>query len=213
MFAYCNNCPLILSDTAGDIPTTATWGLFEELLKKVKELVAKDREGFSPINGQSVSDFGVLDFGWFNLSTNGCGPVAIYNALGLTGQPVYLGDVLGYLDCGWPRPFGTMPYEIGSCLTHFGATYTEADSLAKLSALMENGGTAIVVLWNEATTTFGIKYPNILAGAHTMTVVHDGNGAYTVYNRYSNRAMTYTRQSLEEFVGSEVNYIAGFYLG
>ena len=54
---------------------------------------------------------------------------------------------------------------------------------------------------------------SITDGAHTMTVVHDGNGTYTVYNRFSDSAEVHTYSSLEDFIGSEGNYIAGFYFG
>ena len=221
MYVYCNNHPVMFADYRGSFPTLTISGIFDELIEKIEERRRQANEDFLPINGQSVCEYANMEFGWLSVSTNGCAAIAIYNALGFTGQAVYFSDVIKQLD-SWHRPrfFGVMPGEIGNCLANFGASFTEADSISELELLMENGGVAIVTRWNRTSVrSLTMLYPilyesvDVSGGAHTMAVVHDGNGNYTVYNRYSNKPISYPYDSLEEFIGSEVRYVAGFYLG
>ena len=214
MFAYCNNSPVIFRDDSGE-------AIFPTSFAVKSDCVGGDE--FEPINGQKLCKYMDLNFRWLTLSDNGCAIIAIYNALGLTGRKVSIPEIVDYFDSPLfnLRVFGVMPNEIGDFLSDYDISYKEANSLADLESLLSGGGTAIVTRWNEVATLeypigLGLsiicKVPNVFAGAHTMTIVHDGNGKYTVYNRYGNRDRIYEYNSLEEFMGSEVQFISGYYL-
>ncbi len=153
---------------------------------------------FAPINGQKLCEYARMRFGWLRIAQNGCGAIAIYNAMGLTGRVLAFSDVTARLDRWYkPRLFGVWPREIARCFTSIGVACTRADSLEELRDLLAAGGVAVLTKWNA-------RWPRLHKGAHTVAVSFDGKQTYTVYNRYSNRACAYSCESLEEIIGKGV---------
>ena len=108
-------------------------------------------------------------------------------------------------------------------LDHFGVPYIKTYSAGELSGMLADGGMAIVKKWNnviqhyDSIVGYGsvptYKSPNYFGGTHIVLVAHSGDGIYRVYNRYSNSPQLYTYGSFEEYLGQEVAYYVGFYLG
>lgn len=157
---------------------------------------------FIPINGQRLCEYANTRFGWLRIAQNGCGAIAVYNAMGLLGQATAFWDVRARLH-RWYRPrfFGVRPRELERCLIQLGASCTRADSLEELRQSLGKGGIAVLTKWNA-------RCPRVHKGAHTVSISFDGE-RYAVYNRYSNRDRVYLCASLEEIVG-EGSFMRGY---
>ena len=152
---------------------------------------------FEPINGQKLCEFANVRFGWRHIAANGCGVLAIYNALGLTGQAPSFDEIRRYFHAWYqPRFFGVHPWRIKRYLKKRNIMFEAAKTLELLEALLKNGGTAIVVYWNRTFQCGGMTFPNLFRGAHCVTVRFDEK--YTIYNRFSNRERTYEFDTLQE---------------
>lgn len=151
-------------------------------------------EEFVPINGQALCEYARTRFGWLRIAENGCGAIAVYNAMGLLGRAIAFLDVRARLH-RWYRPrfFGVSPRELKRCFMKLGVTCARTDSLEELHNLLQAGGVAVLTKWNA-------RWPRLYKGAHTVTITFDGE-AYAVYNRYSNRDRVYFCVSLEEIIG------------
>lgn len=127
---------------------------------------------------------------------------------------------------GWSwhgRLFGTSPSSISKSLDYFGVPYVEASSASELSSMLSNGGMAILKKWNATIQYYDFvigygqiptyKTPVYLGGHHVMLIVHNADGVYTVYNRYSNSLEIHHYDNFETLIGSGEAYIAGFYIG
>ena len=78
MFAYCNSTPVNGSDPCG----TCYHSSYLAVNCHMCQGRPVDENLFSPINGQQECEYADMAYGWGSIAKNGCGPVAIYNALG-----------------------------------------------------------------------------------------------------------------------------------
>ncbi len=220
MFAYCNSTPVNGSDTCGTCYHSSDLAVNCHMCQGRPV----DENLFSPINGQQECEYADMAYGWGSIAKNGCGPVAIYNALGFLGKRQALSAIVEYLGNSWNGRFlGTMPGEIGDALTNFDVSYERIDNPNQLSSALSEGGMAIIMSWNDTMPHYSLpdangscmlyKTPNFISGAHIVLMTHDGNGTYSVYNCYSNRKLVYTFTSFEDFLVEEETYIAGFNIG
>ena len=100
MFAYCGNNPIVKIDPTGHF---AWYALFMALIEDVTFSnwisdgihAARNREynalhdvSGECINGQGIAPYSELHIGDTTFSEAGCGPIAVYNALILTGREV-----------------------------------------------------------------------------------------------------------------------------
>ena len=220
MFAYCNNTPANGSDPCGACYHSSDLSVNCHMCYG-RPIAAED---FNPINGQSLCDYADMPFGFACISESGCGVLAIYNALGLLGENKEIETIIGDMSLSWHgRKLGVMPGEIADILTSYDIPYERASSSSQLSSMLSDGGMAIIMRWNNSyqhhTSVVGYgavstyRSPDYLGGAHVVLMVNNGDGVYTVYNRYSNRNKVYTYNSYEEYMGWEGLYIAGFSIG
>lgn len=165
---------------------------------------------FEPINGQKLCKYSRVRFGWRRIADNGCGLLAIYNALGLTGHVPSFDEIHRYLHAWYrPRFFGTHPWRIKQYLSKRGLAFRSAKTIQELDGLLKTGGVAIVVYWNRTIEFMGVQLPNLFRGAHCVTVEYAER--YTVYNRFSNRACTYEFETLEECLAKRY-FMEGIFL-
>jgi len=219
MFAYCNNCPVAFVDHEGGYCSYA-----------VQLTDGGGLDEFVPINGQMVCEYSDMAFGFSTIGNSGCAVIGLYNALGIIGKRTSISHIVEYFEemniFSSPiiesRVFGVMPGEIEGYLSDHNIPHKIAYSLSQLESLFEIGGTAIVMRWNEKKILknrlagfmlMHKEYPNVLKGAHTMAVTRDKDGSYVVYNRYSDYPEVHRYGTLQEFMGTEVQFIAAFYLG
>ncbi len=106
MFAYCNNCPVMAVDYTGK--EFDFWGIFtsffemismQSIMADIQRAMANyvsnmqnDISG-TPINGQSLEPYAKLRIGTNTFDNTGCGPIAVYNALVVSGVDVSISDV------------------------------------------------------------------------------------------------------------------------
>ncbi len=160
---------------------------------------------FSPINGQRCCAYAARRFGWMRFGTNGCGVLAIYNALGLLGMEPCVDEILQHFRHR-PRLFGIFPCGLRRYFKKQQIPYRTAKNVQALEALLKNGGVAVVTYWNRAL--WG-RIPWIFRGAHTVAVCCDGR--FTVYNRFSNQDRSYVFDDLAELLKNRV-FMKGFFL-
>jgi len=152
---------------------------------------------FAPINGQKICQYASLRLGWCTLKTNGCGVLAIYNALGLLGKTVPIQKILQFFHA-WYRPhwFGITPRRIGAFLRKENVPFRVL-SVKEAEAVLKNGDIAIMTYWCRC---FWGRFVDPFGGAHTVCVRYDGT--FKVYNRFSNREKVYSFDRMEEILRS-----------
>ena len=133
------------------------------------------------INGQGIEDNGIsgLKVGTKGtIAENGCGIIAIYNALTLNGIEIDFEDVLneannmdGLLLSGGKR--GTNPNKIGNVLENHGLNYAKYNNPKDFNDAIKHGGTYIVSFWNDRKPW---------EGAHIVAFTSDKDGDIIVYN-------------------------------
>lgn len=137
----------------------------------------------SLINGQKLGAVAEMRYGLCFMSRNGCGVIAVYNALAYIGKNQPLCEVARYME-RYKMLFGIFgcnPYRLGDALGHYGAAFErfgDSDSSAAF----------IVSYWT------GIPF---LSPAHTVFCVRTDDGI-TIYNRYNSCPTTQQCSSLSE---------------
>ena len=90
MFAYCNNNPVAYADPGGNLPK----GIINQNAmtrgggggSRYTDPNDPYRQTVGFIYGQGAFPYADASLGWGNYSRNGCGVIAIYNALQLLGN-------------------------------------------------------------------------------------------------------------------------------
>lgn len=165
---------------------------------------------FEPINGQKLCEYANRRFGWRRFASNGCGVLAIYNALGLIGRAIPLEQIYRHFQAWYrPRFFGIRPIRIAQYLKKQNISFQTAQTPEQLDEFLKSGGVAVVSYWNRTFTLMGTELPNVFRGAHFVTIGFDER--YTIYNRFSNRNRTYAFDTLDECLANHY-YMKGFFL-
>lgn len=163
---------------------------------------------FLPINGQKLCEYANLRLGWRKFAANGCGILAIYNALGLTGRRKKVEEIHRYFHAWYrPRFFGIHPWKLRRYFRKNKIECKTASSVEELDRYLKDGNVAVLTYWNRVSRVCGL--PNLLRGAHSVCVRFDGK--FTVYNRFSNRDHAYDFETLEDCLNGHV-YMMGFVL-
>ena len=143
------------------------------------------------INGQDKLPYSDKRIGLGTYGANGCGLIAVYNAMQLIGKNVTLQDVTYVLrnhmlfwGLGGLKPSGLDFY-----FTVHNIEYTQISSMSSLSASVEDGNVFVFVVMNNKK--------NIFEGFHTMAGQYI-NGEYRIYNRYNGRTSYATYASLKD---------------
>jgi len=132
-----------------------------------------------------------------SIKANGCGAIALYNALIAAGHKVMLKDVIQMLEGKkapiWGGKLGTNPHKIIEVLNNYG---TVEDATKDMTRRFDS----VIVLYGY---TYEDAKGNASLGAHYVAGISDGNGDYTFYNHYSS---PYT-ESLSSFCQGVMNLV------
>lgn len=145
-------------------------GFFRRRRYEHNRLLGDIPEGGGYINGQALGTVSRLKFGLCRLGYNGCGCIAVYNALVFLGRRIPLHQIVRSMERYrlFFGMFGFNPYRIGRILTQFGISFTRSDP-------PENSDAFII----SYRTRKGIFSP-----VHTVFCVREDDGV-TVFNRYN----------------------------
>jgi hypothetical protein len=207
MFAYRYNNPIRYSDPTGCVPVfpveISGGGVPQE--SEIPDSIWTKTTGF--INGQAIFPYSNNRMGWGTYANNGCGVIAVYNAMQLLESPEPLGLIEaeisnsgGLLAVGL---LGVEPWAIDCYFTSHGISCTRYSTYQSLSQDVREGSVIVFLVLNDATT--------LLGGAHYMAALYT-DGKYIVYNMYNNLADTKPVASLyQPYPGS--GFVCGFIVG
>ena len=210
MFAYCGNNPVICLDPKGTIhySVTPTAQFCIDVGNSLNiDLDNKYTKRHGMINGQKVFKYADESMGWGTYGNNGCGIIAIYNALQLLGISETLGQIEaeiqyigGYCAMGL---LGIVPWAIDSYFTSHGISCSGYSSFYAMSKDVKEGSIIVFLVLNNKYT--------LLGGAHYMTAQYS-NGEYIVYNLDDYWPEPESRTSLFEPYGNS-GFIYGYIVG
>ena len=154
------------------------------------------------IFSQADSPVSDLKYGRANcgIKKNGCGAVAVYNAMKLTGQPVDFCELLRELEAlkmPWLFGlFGTTPLSLGRFFRKHRAVFRKHLSLRRFQTSLRDGRCGIVCAWNKG-----------FRGIHFYCVFYDGGNLKAMNFQYADHAVDFSFKEL-----SVLRFIAGYVL-
>lgn len=155
---------------------------------------------------QNTPEIGAFRFGKSHADTAGCGPIAVYNALLLTGRPCAFSDVIRQMEHerGAVRngKWGANPAAVARVLPLYGARPRHCARPEALADAMKNGDAAIVMTWNDKD--------DLRCGAHFFAVQKTAAG-YAAYNRFSGQKTAFKRAQFSEILANS-RYLSGYVL-
>ena len=165
------------------------------------------------INGQGLPPIADIPVGSGNMSKNGCGILAIYNALLALGVSSNLYDIInyfvkkGFLVNGLVAGglFGIDPEAIPGYFEDLGyrvttAGYSDSSSFQKT---IDANTVSIMLYWNDKN--------DLTKGMHYVAIQPTADGI-RVYNRYSNSAEAYDFDNLNAYFAATGNKMQTTYL-
>lgn len=177
MFVYCENTPVIYSDTSGNarnycVMLTDSGGNHNPLIYR-----------------QDAYPCTRLTYGNYSATLNSCGVIATYNTLvlkGYTGHENSFPSILeDFEDLGYPLlngRWGTWPTRIGEYMVRRGIESSRWMGFGDLDTIVQPGSILIVSIWHNKPLENGM---------HTFACARTEVG-WDVYNRhYINRASSY----------------------
>jgi hypothetical protein len=129
-----------------------------------------------------------MRFGNYSFSYNGCGMVAIYNAMYLLEKSEPLWLIINEFDLNFGASiaygtFGSDPLSFGNYFSYHGIkNYKQTSNFNTFNSWAKAGGIYIMVFWNSSNTVLGHKIPNPFDGAHYVAVNCIGKGQFVAYN-------------------------------
>ena len=210
MFAYCGNNPVNGYDPTGhlrfDVATCsigdANWGRRHAASMEPIYYMAD-----GVINGQGVFKFSQTAFGMGSYAHNGCGAIAIYNAMQLLGYDISLGMIYDQITNKYGLCmgglFGIKASVIDDVFAERGITCTGYWSGNDLMQNVQEGNVVILYVMNDASTLF--------RGFHYVTAQYVG-GQFLVYNMYNESTMPKPTKSILQPYGNSC-YLYGCIVG
>ena len=220
MFAYCLNNPVVLEDTSGTVARVCI-----SANAQVDDLPWRD---FSPggggivngyqyvgiydkisgiINGQAIFEYANVPCGIGTYANNGCGIIAIYNAMQLLGAAQSLGAIEhefltehGMIAWG---AFGVGPWSFDNYFDAHGISNKGYRYYASFMNDVKEGDIIVFTVVNNAWNPF--------EAFHTMAAQYV-NGQFVVYNAFSNCARPYLTNSLNS-IYKHSNWLYGYIIG
>lgn len=163
-------------------------GFFKGLAERNLCLNKKYRDFFQGdrlINGQGLEKTSEMHYGLCRMGYNGCGIIAVYNALTYIEKKQPLSDIAYHME-RYRMLFGILgcnPYRLGKALSHYGAAFERfGDSEA-----------FIVSYWT------GIRF---FSSIHTVFCVKTSDGI-NVYNKFNNCPTVKYNSSLRELTNNK----------
>ena len=143
------------------------------------------------INGQVIGDIAKLHLGFFRIGYNGCGAIALYNALKLCGSDTPVEECIYYCDRYALNFFGLF----GTRISRFRKMFTDKG----LNAVFYKGKKAVQELnRHKGTAVLLYKCKGFFSGLHIVCI---SIGEKTkVYNLFGNSDKTYVFSSAEEML-------------
>lgn len=155
---------------------------------------------------QNTPEIHAFRFGKSRADASGCGPIAVYNALLLTGRPFGFSEVIRRMEreMGAVRDgvWGANPAAIARVLPFFGVNPRHFRDPEQLAAAMKTGDATILMTWNDKN--------DLRRGAHFFAVQKTAGG-YAAYNRFSGQQTPFTRSLFSEILANG-RYLSGYLL-
>ena len=210
MFAYCGNNPVNGYDPTGhlrfDVATCsigdANWGRRHAASMEPIYYMAD-----GVINGQGAFKFSQTAFGMGSYAHNGCGAIAIYNAMQLLGMDASLGMITdqiinkhGLCIGGF---FGVNASVIDDVLVERGVSCTGYWSSNDLMQNVHEGSVVIIYALNNVDNIFG--------GLHYIAAQYV-DGRFLVYNVYGKSTRTFEAYNISRPYDN-AGYLYGYIVG
>lgn len=155
---------------------------------------------------QHTPEIRAFRFGKSRADAAGCGPISVYNALRLAERPAGFSEVIRLMERerGAVRGgrWGANPASIARVLPLYGVQPRHFKKPEQLADALENGDTAIVMIWNDKD--------DLRRGAHFFAVQKTAAGC-RAYNRFSGQKTPFTRALFSEILENG-RYISGYIL-
>ena len=213
MFAYCANNPTNNYDLTGRLYESSSHTGAQAMTYNggtpivIPLPYSKHQKKDGLINGQAVFEFADAPFLFGTYANNGCGVIALYNAMQLLDKPQSLGKVEDevFLNGGMLAGglMGTEPWFINDYFHSHGITCTGYASFDKLNQHVEDGSIVVFLVLNNKE--------NLLDGLHFMTAQYSDN-EYVIYNLYNNVTDPLERARLDS-IDDDYAWTYGYIIG
>ncbi|MGN0666280.1 MAG: hypothetical protein ACI4KF_07110 [Huintestinicola sp.] len=159
----------------------------------------------SIINGQKIGPIAEFKFGLAKMGYNGCGPIAVYNALSLSGIKADICDIILALEKQALKLggiLGTDPKKLDKFFSDNRIAALKASDYNDFVNDMNNMHVGILCYWT--------KKPN-RSSMHYITIYRTEDNKFVMCNRFGNRNKQYSADSMEK-VCTEEQYICGYFI-
>ena len=191
MFAYCNNNPINYEDSSGCslFPSTTAIndGGYNYPIPPVVGETA-DTQISGTVSGQDLLPYSQDSCGLGTYANNGCGPIAIYNAMQLIGHPQSLGSITQ----AFFLEHGMVAFGLGGIAPWSMELFLRSNDISYVGSAKES------LLTNGVSEGDVIVYTVMFStGWHAMTALYTRN-QYMVFNQYDNSSSPYMYSSLKD---------------
>lgn len=159
------------------------------------------------IYNQNYGDVAKMRYGRKTMDYNGCEIIAIYNAAYLLGKPMKIQDIaydMEFYGSLLQGEWGTDPFRIGSYMRLKGFTVEKIDT-TKIDSCTTEGTVFIISFFNSGYNPFSM--------IHTIALVCNGNGSFTMYNRWSNSTQNDSPVNNTDKILRGGGWIVGYKIG
>lgn len=158
------------------------------------------------LNGQGVGELSGLKYGLRTFKDDGCGPIAVYNAMLALGDHMSIQDIIRHCETDGVMAggyFGTSPIAIDeffknrgyTAKTYFGA---KVSSKRDYDRIFEDHTAAIFAFYHG---------PALFKGSHFVAIVHNDAGGIDVYNYRNDSTGKRHFSSIEELINDDKDRI------
>ena len=146
-------------------------------------------------NFQNNNTFSGMRLGIKSMDFNACEVIATYNTTIALDNRKDIKDIAYYYQNNGSILYGlggTNPYNIKDYFVSQGYKVNQCTNISKFDKEFENSKVAILSFWNDDT---------LLSGLHTVALVKNENGQFTVYN--NNRFTPKSYSTIEDYLAEE----------
>ena len=206
MFVYCNNNPVMNSDTNGCRPIgERTFG------NGLIGYTDSGTGGYKLINGQQLEPYKSMSYGYSSIGYSGCEAIACYNALVVLGRAESFDRVKTFFTerftsvplSGWRAGglLGGTPNDVSCFFKSRNITSQASGNLLLLNNMGDSPGVIIRMYWNKP----------IYYGYHTVAIKYDGS-SYLAYNQDVWRKDPVSGISISEYMSNDWRFMYGYYI-
>lgn len=157
------------------------------------------------INGQKTCIVSKLRYGLLPVSANGCGPIAVFNALTASGVKADLCEIILGMENSalhFGGIFGTDPKKLDKYMNENRIPSMKAESYADFVSVMNSVRIGILCYWT------GKPY---MSSSHYVTLIRTEDGRFSVCNRFSNSRSQSVITAIDKLC-TEDRFISGHYM-